>query len=106
MGIGQRKRVTLTTIAVTQDDNGRNIESFGDTYKVWAEVSNPSGFRQYLNGQTNLGKTKDFKLRFRFDKHPGADWKIIYEGKEWTVKEIQRKDEKNFYWFVTASSNV
>lgn len=104
MGIGRRKRVTLTTVLVTTDANGRNIEADGDSYRAWAEVTNPSGFRAYLNGQTQLGKTKLFKLRFRFDKYPGAEWKIGYENKEWTVSEIQRVSEKNFYWEVTAAS--
>jgi len=104
MGIGQTKRVTLSQVLVTQDANGRNIESTGRVYRSWAEVTNPSGFRTYLNGQTQLGKTKLFRLRFRFDKHPNAEWKIVYEDKEWTVSEIQRISEKNFYWELTAAS--
>lgn len=104
MGIGQRKRVTLSQVVVTQDSNGRNIESQGPVYNTWAEVSNPSGFRAYLNGQTQLGKTKLFKLRFRFDKHPNADWKIVYDSKDWTVSDIQRIEEKSFYWELTGTS--
>jgi len=104
MGIGQRKRITLSQVLVTQNSDGENIESEGAFFKAWAEVSNPSGFRDYINGQTQLGKTKTFLIRFRFDRYPNADWKIVYEGKQWTVSEISRVSEKNFYWQLTAVS--
>lgn len=104
MGIGNRKQIRLSQVLVTVDGNGRNIESVGANYSCWAEVTNPSGFRDYQNGQTQLGKTKRFLVRFRFDKFPNADWKIEYENKDWTVTEIQKSDEKNFYWQLTATS--
>jgi SPP1 family predicted phage head-tail adaptor len=104
MSIGQRKRVTLSQVLVTQDAAGRNVQSDGEHFKAWAEVSNPSGFRDYVNGHTQMGKSKRFMIRFRFDRYPNADWKIVYEGKQWTVSEITRVDEKNFYWQLTASS--
>lgn len=104
MGIGQRKRVTLSQVLVTIDGNGRNIESQGESFKTWAEVTNPSGFRNYLNDQTQMGKTKQFLIRFKFDRFPNADWKIQYENKDWTVSELQKRDEKSFYWQLTATS--
>lgn len=104
MGIGVRKQIRLKQILVTASADGRNIESDGQSFSVWAEVTNPSGFRDYLNGQTQFGKTKRFLIRFRFDRFPGVDWKIEYENKNWTVSEIQRVDEKNFYWQMTATS--
>lgn len=104
MGIGQRIKVQLVQILVGQDGEGRNREQEGDKYGVWAEINNPSGFRVYTAGQTQLGKTKDFLIRFRFDKHIDCNWKIRYEGKDWTVTEIQRRNEKRFYWQMTATS--
>jgi SPP1 family predicted phage head-tail adaptor len=104
MGIGLRKPVKLIQIAVTVDADGRNIESNGLSFKTWAEVSEPSGFRDYLNGQTQMGSTKKFLVRFRFDQFPNADWKIVYNGREWTVSEIQKVDEKQFYWSFRATS--
>lgn len=104
MGIGQRKQIRLKQVLVTVDAAGRNIESSGQSFSVWAEISNPSGFRDYQNGQTQLGKTKRFLVRFRFDRFPNCDWKIEYENKDWTVSEIQRVSEKNFYWQITATS--
>lgn len=104
MSIGQRKPVILKQVLVTVDANGRNIESEGTSFKTWAEITDPSAFRDYLNGQTQMGKTKRFLIRFKFDKYPSADWKIVYAGQEWTVSEIQKVDEKAFYWTFRATS--
>lgn len=104
MGIGQRKQIRLQQVLVTQDADGRNTESSGAAYSTWAEVENPSGFRDYSNGQTQLGSTKRFKVRFRFDKFPNCDWVVRYDNKDWTPSTIQKLDEKNFYWLITATS--
>lgn len=102
--IGTRKQVQLVQILVGQDSDGQNIEQEGDKFGRWAEITNPSGFRQYLNGQTQMGHTKDFKIRHNLNKYPGADWKIRYEGKDWTITSIQPLNEKRFYWLMTATS--
>lgn len=104
MGIGQRKQVQLVQLLVAQDTDGRNKEQEGDKFGVWAEISNPSGFRSYLNGQTQMGNTKNFLIRFRFNKYPNCDWKIRYEGKDWTITNIEKVDEKRFYWQMTATA--
>lgn len=104
MGIGQRKPVKLQRVALGQSPTGRNTQGVTDTYSTWAEVSNPSGGRDYLNGQTHLENTKRFQIRFRFDLQPNCDWRIVYENKVWTVTSLRRVDEKNFYWQLTATS--
>jgi SPP1 family predicted phage head-tail adaptor len=104
MGIGNRRPVKLIQILVAIDATGRNIESAGDEFQTWAEITEPSSFRDYQNGQTQMGSSKRFLIRFRFDQFPNADWKIVYGGKEWTVSEIQKVQEKQFYWTFRATS--
>lgn len=107
MGIGQRKQVQLVQRVVVQDPvTGANRQSEGMKVGVWAEVNNPSGFRSYDHGQTQLGNTKLFQIRFKFDKYPNADWKIRYEGKDWTISQLRRIDEKRFYWTMTGTSKA
>lgn len=102
--IGTRKQIQLVQILVAQDTDGRNKEQEGDKFGVWADISNPSGFRDYMIGQTQLGARKKFLIRFRFDKRPDANWKIRYQGKDWTISEIEEKKEKKFYWQITATA--
>lgn len=104
MGIGQRKQIKLQQITVARTDSGRNIEGEGDSFTTWAEITNPSGGRDYLNGQTQLSSTKRFLVRFRFDKYPNVEWKLEYDKKYWTISDIQKVNEKNFYWQFTATS--
>jgi SPP1 family predicted phage head-tail adaptor len=104
MGIGLRHQVQLVQILVAQDTDGRNKEQEGDKYGVWSEITQPSGFRDYQNGQTQMGNTKKFLIRFRFNKYPDCNWKIRYEGKDWTISNIQKQNEKRFYWSLTATA--
>ena len=104
MGIGQRKQVRLEQVLITIDAEGRNIESAGESFSMWAEVLNPSGSREYANGQTQMSQNKKFIIRFRFDRFLDCEWKIGYAGRTWTVSEIQNVDEKKFYWSLTAQS--
>lgn len=107
MGIGKRVQVQLVKLESTQSASGNwETATEGDKFGVWAEVSNPSGFRDYQNGQTQLGNTKRFLIRFRFDKYINCEWKIRYEGKDWTISNKQKVDEKRFYWSITASSKA
>ena len=104
MSIGQRHQVQIEPYTNAKGSAGQNIETAGTPIGVWAEVQNPSGFRAYQNGQTQLGSTKDFFIRYRFDKFPDADWRLIYDGKRWTVTEIRKQEEKRFYYRLTATA--
>ncbi len=105
MGIGNRHQVQIVPYTDTQGAAGNwTGGTEGAPVDVWAEVQNPSGFRAYQNGQTQIGQTKDFFIRFRFDQFPNANWRIVYDGRRWTVSEIRKQDEKKFYYRLTASS--
>lgn len=106
MGIGQTKQIQLVQIASTQGTGGAWTESEGEKYGCWAEISNPSGVRVYERGQRQISTTKTFKVRFRFDKYPNVNWKVIYDGKDWDIHERQAQDEKRFYWLITATAKA
>lgn len=107
MGIGQRKQVQLVQISSTQQAAGNwGTEVEGLRYGCWAEISNQRGSADYNSGQTQLANTKVFKIRFRFDKFPDANWEIKYENKDWTISNRQALQEKRFYWIITASSKA
>jgi len=108
MGIGQRQPIILRKVTVAIDPTtGRNVEAQDEDptgiYKTWAEVTGSGGGRDYLNGQIGLTHTRDFLVRFRFDKFPNCEWKITYQGTPWTVSNIRRVDEKKFYWTFSAT---
>jgi SPP1 family predicted phage head-tail adaptor len=96
--------IQLIHVPNDQSASGNWQQQPDQSYNTWAEVSNPSGFRDYLNGQTQLGLTKRFQVRFQFDLFPGADWKVKYQGKEYTVQSIERLNEKRFYWTIRGTA--
>lgn len=104
MGIGTRKQIQLVQITPAKGAEGNWNSEVETNHNSWAEVTSVNQSRDYDHGQTNLGQTKRFKVRFRFDQFPGADWKVRYVGKEWTVSGIVMQDEKQFYWIITASA--
>lgn len=106
MGIGQRKQVQLVQMVAAKQPAGNWNEVEGIRYGVWAEVSRNGGGRSYEHGQTNADNTKTFKIRFRFDKHPNVNWKIVYEDKDWTISNRSALAEKRFYWEITATSKA
>lgn len=103
MGIGNTVMIQLIRQVVEQNGEGRMLESQDEVINIWAEISNPSGFRSYDHNQSSLETSKTFKVRFRFDKLPNVDWKIKYESRYWTIDRIQKVDEKRFYWQITAT---
>lgn len=104
MGIGERKQIKLVQIAPAKGAEGNWNSEVETSFNTWAEISNTNPFRDYQNGQVQLGESKRFKVRFRFDVYPGADWKVRYTGKDWTISGITRENEKSFYWIITASA--
>jgi len=103
-GIGTRKEIRLVQITPAKGSEGNWNAEIPSKHNTWAEINNVSQFRDYQNGQTQLGQSKKFKVRFRFDLYPGADWQIEYENKNWTVSSVVKENEKQFYWTLTASA--
>ncbi len=96
--------IKLVKTVVTQEASGNwPSEPTVTKYSTFAELVQPSSaFRSY-DAQTQLGQVKTFRVRFNFDLHPTGDWKIEFGGKEWTVQGMPLKDDRQFYWLITAN---
>lgn len=96
--------IKLVKTVVTQEAAGNwPSEPVVTKYSMFAELVQPSSaFRSY-DAQTQLGQVKTFRVRFNFDLHPTGDWKIEFRGKEWTVHGMPLKDDRQFYWLITAN---
>lgn len=103
MGVGNSIPVRLVKKTTVQASDGTWETQPDEVYNVWAEIKNVNQFRDYQNGQTQLGQAKRFKIRFRFDLYPDADWRIKYQNSEWTVTSINQDKEKRFFWILIAT---
>lgn len=106
MGIGARKPVQLVRTLITKDAEGMNENTEQPPVNTWAEITNPSGSREYANNQSLLSQTKDFLIRYDFDNQPDVHWSIRYDGKDWTIQNRIAIDEKLFYWRITAQTKA
>lgn len=98
---GLSKQIRLEKWISTQDGSGNWTEAV-TKYNCFAEVTSSGGVRSSLNGQTQLTKSKKFKIRFRPDFKPSGNWRIIYDGLRYTVQNIEKENEKRFYWIFTT----
>lgn len=104
MGIGTTRQIKLVQITPAKGSEGNWNSEVETSFNTWAEITSVSQGRDYSNGQVAMNQSKRFKVRFRFDQYPGADWKVRYSLRDWTIISIVKQDEKQFYWIITASS--
>lgn len=105
-GIGTRKQILIVSVAPVKDGDGLMKPNLEVLFAGWAEVTNPSGGRNYFVGQDSLDHTKFFKIRNHQAITSDVHTRLIYAGKRYTVSSIEKDSEKNFYWNVRATAKT
>lgn len=105
MGIGTRKQIRIISVAPIKDSDGLMKPNETVLFSGWAQVTNPSGGRNYFVGQDSLDHTKFFKIRSSQGITVDVHTRLIYAGRMYTVNSIEKDREKNFYWNVRATAN-
>lgn len=106
MSVGQRKQIKIIDVTPVKDANGNLKPEQTVLFAGWAEVTNPSGGRNYFNAQDSLEHTKFFKIRNYQAIEADVNTRLLYSGKRYTVNSIEKDKEKNFYWIVRATAIV
>lgn len=99
-GIGDKKQIVLEKWSYAKV-SGRNTESV-TRFRVWADVEFKSGTRSSLNNQVDLVRTVRFGIRLRPGMNINGTWKIVYDGKTYTIEVIEKDQERRFYWVFKA----
>ena len=98
-------QIRLEKWLTTKDGIGNNTEQVVTEVNVFAEVRRLSGDRASLNGQTFLDNMFQFRFRFNPKIDPTGNWRIIYDGRRFTVHSIEQEEQRRFYWIVKAEAN-
>jgi len=106
MSIGKRKLIMIISVAPIKSANGEMKPNEEILFDGWAEVTSPSGGRNYFVGQDSLDHTKFFKIRNHQAITADVNTRLIYSGKRYTVNSIEKDSEKNFYWNVRATAKT
>lgn len=105
-GIGLRKPIKIISVAPVKNANGEMKPNELVLFSGWAEVSNPSGNRNYFIGQDSFDHTKFFKIRNNQGLTSDVHTRLIYSGKRYTVNSIEKDNERNFYWNIRATAKT
>jgi hypothetical protein len=104
MGIGNYKQIRLYRYQPGLPSlDGNYSESVGNTYNLWAEVTDDSGSRTLSDGMVTLNNNKTFKIFYR-GYNPYGNYRIEYYGDNYEVVGARRVEEKRFNWVLTARS--
>lgn len=103
-GIGQSRPIKL--VDETPVLSGGNWVAGNETIlRAWANVKRKSGFRE-ASGQAVLGQFFEFTFRYRGDISINANTRLIYDGRKLTVHSLEKKDEQQFFWILTAEAKT
>ena len=103
-GIGSRKQIKIIDVTPAKDSNGYMKPNETVLFSGWAELSNPSGGRNFFNGKDSLDHSKFFKIRNHQAINADVNTRLLYQGKRFSVNSIEKDNEKNFYWIVRATA--
>lgn len=103
--VGTWKRIQLLKVVNNKTAAGNWGVPSKTRYTTYAEVTRGSGSRNYQNGQTVLGDSYTFKVRYNGSLDMNAQWQLVYDKRQFTVTSIGRDKEKKFYWIIEATSH-
>jgi head-tail adaptor len=72
MGVGTMKMIKLVAIVQSQSAQGRNSETEGNNYPLWAEIKRRAAGFVYKSGLVSLTESIEFRVRFRFNFTPDS----------------------------------
>lgn len=99
---GLNAPVRLEKWSSAKDGSGDSKESV-DKYNLWAEILTTNSSKGESGSRSKLVQTVQFRVRFRPDFKPTGNWRVVYDGKRYTVESIEKSESKRFYWVITAS---
>jgi SPP1 family predicted phage head-tail adaptor len=103
--------IRLEKWVTTKDGNGNNTEQIVSKVNVFAEVSGSGGDRSSINnrrtvnGETVLSNFFLFRFRFNPKFTTSGNWRVIYDGRRFTIKSIEKENQKRFWMIIKAEAN-
>jgi SPP1 family predicted phage head-tail adaptor len=99
-----KKAIRLEKWKTVKDGNGNNTESIEKKIDYWAIVSEASGDRSSLNGQTGLTNSVSFEIDYNPKFNPTGNWRVIFDGRRFTVHQVKKKNQDRFKLIITAEA--
>jgi len=96
--------VRLEKLVTSKDGSGNNISTVTAKLNTFADVKALSGSRASVNGVAYLDGVFEFRIRFVPGVEINSNWRIIYDRMNFTIHDVQKEGEKNFFWVIKGKS--
>jgi SPP1 family predicted phage head-tail adaptor len=101
-----RHKVVFKQPSSLKNDEGGKAITHVDAITTWAKVDKFNQYRKTESNATVLTGALDFYIRHSIERESIAkDWLIRYNGKDYTIHEIERIDQKEVFIRFTAKAN-
>ena len=97
-------QIKLERWKTNRDASGNNTETIMNAWYLWADVQRVGGGRTTKYGVTALDNSMEFRIRFRPNIWATGNYRIIYDGKRFTIQSIVKDEEKKFDWILLANA--
>ena len=98
------KMIRMDRYKSTKDSKGDFKETVDLRVTAWAEVSRSGGDRSSLNGQEGLTNFFLFRVKFNPKFNPTGNWRVIYDGRRFTVHSIEKEEQRRFHWIIKGEA--
>jgi SPP1 family predicted phage head-tail adaptor len=86
------------------DGQGGFEETWVDVIEVWAKIKPSSGKERYFANRIEPDTTH--KIVIRWASGLNESMRILFEGRIFQIKSIDREDERRFFMYIDAEENV
>jgi len=96
--------IRLVKWQTAKDGSGDLVETVVKNISTFAEVTDIGGSRFFNQGDTSIVHDKQFRIRFNPNYNPTGNWRVIFHGHSYTITEIERENEKSFFWLFKGTA--
>lgn len=101
-----RTKLTLQTLAISQDATGGTVETWTDGPTVWAKVSPLSSREAYWAAQVHATTTHTVTMRYTAAVTPQSRLKIAGTSRVMNVDGVSDVDERHQYLIISATEEI
>lgn len=103
-GIGNMEQIKLEKWAQVKNASGSLVDTRLNSYPIWADIRKRGGARSYENHQTKLSDSLEVRIYWKANFDITATWKVVYDGRRHTVRDIEKVNEERFNFILLIES--
>lgn len=99
-GIGSMRKIVLERWTQAKNATGSLEDTLTTRYPIYADIRDRGGSRSYEDYQTKLSSAKEIRIYYRDPFDITAQWKVVFDGRRYTVSDVQKVNEAKFNYLL------